>query len=532
MSKPTAAESLEALQEICGFEIYGMGGCRRSHGSIHYHKADKDSETEVFASGKRDLRHPDLPMTPDTIVDVASITKLFTAAALMKLWDMELIEKEAAEMQVPVAEFYAPDFPDGIDTAISHFMPRLKERFPECLEFFESVEGRDHYDKINLRDLLNHTHGLGIVDGSKLDMISSKDPMTLSEVINATKLREGDVYGVYRYSNFGADFAAMIIETITGKEFDESMKDLVLVPYGLSHTYTQSDIKTLHEDESANLAKSSVIVGVTGKDCDPNEECLGAFEVLDREELHDASFMELGISHRVVTRASSNFNTTTDDLAKFARLFMGSEMFENKEVKDAVADRTKEVKYGEGDKFSCHLSSMIFSERPNYMAHGGYNGIFHSNLSYNVETGEVDISSSVLENVTNVIAVSLLREVFSVEECRVLKDFMESSFKDLSMIPREEKEEKFSEFLAENPELAEIFENLVGIKQDLSRYPIEDLMLEENKDRIWSELRESVLERKSVSFEAEAAAVVSPSPSPSEAAAVAAIGPSLDHARS
>ena len=65
----------------------------------------------------------------DTIIGIGSITKQFTAATLLKLWDNEI------ELNQGII-----NFPKGIDTNIYHYMERLESRFPACDEIFQKIK--------------------------------------------------------------------------------------------------------------------------------------------------------------------------------------------------------------------------------------------------------------------------------------------------------------------------------------------------------------------------------------------------------
>lgn len=475
MSRPvseklSSEDLLKCLNDIADLQICARGQCGRSIGSLSCHQVG-DSEPKIEASGQRDLRHPDLPMTEDTIIDVASITKLFTTAALMKLWDKEL---KAGEVK---------NFPDGIDTKIEFFMEGLKNKFGEkCADFFSRVEGDADYHKITLRDLLNHTHGLGKVDSSKLPSLSlDKEPLELDQIIAATKKVSEDRHGAYRYSNFGTDFAAMIIEVITDNKFEDVMKDVVLRPYHLDHTYTQGDVKMLHSDAAMPVARGCIVEGIPGGE---NKSHIDAFDILTRpDELQKLSLTELHLDCKVVTRASSNFKTTMKDLAKFGRLFLGAEMFESEEIKTEMSDGSKAAIVGGGT--TCHLAALKFKiGEKDVLAHGGYNSMFRSNLQYDPATKEVEITASPLENVTNVISLSVLREVSSLEDRICLKEFMDESFKKMFSATKEEKPAMLEEMMKANPKAGEMLHRLTQIQKEVFSIPIEDLMKEENREKI------------------------------------------------
>jgi CubicO group peptidase (beta-lactamase class C family) len=210
-------------------------------GRVDYTQVGEEAPT-ITTSGSRDFHHPEKPMTEDTIVGIASMTKSFTSATLLKLWDLELSSADAEP------KF----FPDGIDTHISHFMDGLKEKFPRCREVFEQIEKEADYEKITLRDLMNHTHGLGFNDWNKLVtsfiMKGDQKPLELDDAINMRKKCEEANYGTYYYGNFGYDYLGAIIEVVASEKgvaesFDGAVTKLILEPNGLNHTYPQSKIK-------------------------------------------------------------------------------------------------------------------------------------------------------------------------------------------------------------------------------------------------------------------------------------------------
>lgn len=476
-------KSLQSFDKIVGWR-----GCRRNVGGVRYNLAENFSNPELSAFGKRDLRQSELEMTSETIVDIASISKQHTSALLMKLWDDEL-SGNALNASIK-------NFPQGIDTPINHFMDSLKARFTECQKFFAKVEEETSYQnqQITLRDLLNHTHGLGKVDDElltaelnaelrKIDpnaqditldqhMASSKDPMRLDNVINATKKNsELDQHGMYRYSNFGTDFTAMIIETVLNKEFDQALKDELLTPCGLNNTHPQSEVKTLHQSDY-DIARGCVIVGVKV----PGRDHLNALEILDYPSKLKLDSTELPLDCRVVTVASSNFKTTMSDLANFACLYMGGEMFVNQEVKNAISDRSRAAK--SENIASCHLGIHGEEGYP-YVGHTGYNGMFESTLLYNPSNGAINANGSVLENVTNAYSMYVFRQSFSRDECQQLKSFLETLQKQIKPTWNSKPEERLQTLEEEakrNPIGAALFQHLLEIEKDVMSYPITSLM--------------------------------------------------------
>jgi CubicO group peptidase (beta-lactamase class C family) len=138
----------------------------------------------VQSSGNIDFTDDSPAMTESTISGIGSITKQFTAATLIKLWDEDLTKSQAFGAEVSAI------FPEGIDTKFANFMPALRERFPQSSKQFDRIEGDPSYPKVTLRDLLSHTHGLGGRNDNesyKLLRATGERPLELHEIINITE---------------------------------------------------------------------------------------------------------------------------------------------------------------------------------------------------------------------------------------------------------------------------------------------------------------------------------------------------------
>ena len=84
-----------------------------------------DESVEVRSSlirGTKSPYHGSEPIDEDTTIAVGSVTKMFTSASLLKLWDQELTAKKSGGL----ADGQTENFPDGIDTRLSHFTTGLK----------------------------------------------------------------------------------------------------------------------------------------------------------------------------------------------------------------------------------------------------------------------------------------------------------------------------------------------------------------------------------------------------------------------
>jgi D-alanyl-D-alanine carboxypeptidase len=159
-------------------------------------------------------------MDPDRVFRIASNTKTFTAAGIMLLRDDRRL------------------LPGGIDVPIRNYVPEL--HIP-----------RD--DVITARMLLGHTSGMADHenDPTPFQELSAKDrfrvwrPEELVPCAIEYQLAHPEIFNYepgtkYRYSNTGYVVLAMIMERVTGKSYHDYITSRILVPLGLTHTYTAS----------------------------------------------------------------------------------------------------------------------------------------------------------------------------------------------------------------------------------------------------------------------------------------------------
>jgi CubicO group peptidase (beta-lactamase class C family) len=149
-------------------------------------------------------RDTQTPVTLNTIFSVQSMSKLFTATAVMRA-----VQEGKVDLDVPITT-YLPDF-----TVKSAF-----EQHPER--------------KITLRMLLSHT--AGFTHEAPVGNNYELDPGTFEEHIKSiedTWLRYPVGTG-YAYSNLGIDLAGYILEKVYERPFAQVMNDEVLGPVGMS----------------------------------------------------------------------------------------------------------------------------------------------------------------------------------------------------------------------------------------------------------------------------------------------------------
>jgi CubicO group peptidase (beta-lactamase class C family) len=135
------------------------------------------------------------PYTTETLFDVASISKQFTAAAILKL-EME----GRLKVEDPLGKFFPEAPPDKA--------------------------------AITLHQLLTHTSGLRDTFGDEYEAITRKE---LLRRVFASRLlaRPGRRY---RYSNAGYSVLAAVVEVAAGKGYGDYLRERLFAPAGMRHT--------------------------------------------------------------------------------------------------------------------------------------------------------------------------------------------------------------------------------------------------------------------------------------------------------
>jgi N-acyl-D-amino-acid deacylase len=169
-------------------------------------------------------RHNRVPVTPDSRFRIASVSKPFTAVAIMRL-----VEAKRLKLDDPVMSILE-------------------------LEPFGEREVDEKFRRVTIRHLLQHRGGW--------DRKASFDPMFRSHVIAAEAQNPGpaapqDVIrymagrGIdwppgkfYAYSNFGYCLLGRVIEKITGETYDHYMQRHVLRPLGIERMQLGASLRS------------------------------------------------------------------------------------------------------------------------------------------------------------------------------------------------------------------------------------------------------------------------------------------------
>jgi CubicO group peptidase (beta-lactamase class C family) len=146
-----------------------------------------------------------LPVTPETLFRIGSITKSLTGTAIMRL-------VEAGKLD--------------LDTPIKTYIDWFRLSDPEATE------------QVTLRMLLSHTSGLP-TDGTNGQYFGQRDPHGLEKSVRE-EIPEYALIAphnrVMSYSNPGISLAGYVAEVVSGKPYAELMQDLVFEPLKMQRT--------------------------------------------------------------------------------------------------------------------------------------------------------------------------------------------------------------------------------------------------------------------------------------------------------
>ncbi len=167
-----------------------------------------------------------VPMTKDTPVYLASVTKLYIATAIMKLY-----EQGSLHLEDPMSKYLPNDLIKGLNV----------------------YQGKDYSDEITIEQLLSHTSGIPDYYDEK-----GKDGKTLFEIFKENQQRQWSVEDQIArvkndlisrskpgekafYSDTNYQLLGKLIEAVTGKPLQTVLNEFLFVPLNLRHTWLVSD---------------------------------------------------------------------------------------------------------------------------------------------------------------------------------------------------------------------------------------------------------------------------------------------------
>lgn len=168
-----------------------------------------------------------MPIQPETPIHLASISKTFTAMAVLKLWESDQIDLAA-----PVTT-YIPSFPYKeitIEQLLSH-----RSGLPDYAHFLESKQ----YKAVRYKTRRGRwAKKLVLIKNSKpfrQGLYNNQD--VLDFLVQRKPSPQFSPNRLFRYCNTNYVVLALIIEKIVGKDFPSYMNETVFKPLGMQHTY-------------------------------------------------------------------------------------------------------------------------------------------------------------------------------------------------------------------------------------------------------------------------------------------------------
>lgn len=194
-----AAPALEETAQAAAQAALTAGGAQ----SIQY-ALWQDGEIILTGHAGNYSRTENRALTDDILYGVGSVSKTYTAAAVLKL-----VDEGKVELDAPVTA-YLPDF--------------------------TMADGR--YTDITVRMLLNHSSGLPgstIANGFLLNDPDTLAADTLLEELSSQTLK-ADPGAFSVYCNDGFTLAEPVVEAVSGMDFDDYVRQAILEPAGLEDT--------------------------------------------------------------------------------------------------------------------------------------------------------------------------------------------------------------------------------------------------------------------------------------------------------
>lgn len=159
-------------------------------------------DVSLFAAGLTN-KNTGVEVTDDTLFQIGSITKVWTATLVMMLVDEGVLD---------------------LDEPVVTYLPEFKVADAEVTK------------RVTLRDLLSHRSGIGgdhILETGRGDDTLERYLETCADIG-----QEHDLGATMSYCNTGYSVAGRVLEKVTGKTWDVLLRERLITPLGLTHTNT------------------------------------------------------------------------------------------------------------------------------------------------------------------------------------------------------------------------------------------------------------------------------------------------------
>ncbi|NNH71293.1 serine hydrolase [Nocardia uniformis] len=148
--------------------------------------------------------------TVDSLFQIGSITKVWTATVIMRLVDQGKLD---------------------LDAPLIEMLPELRLSDPDTTK------------RITMRHLLTHTSG---IDGDVFTDTGRGDDCLERYVPELADVMCEPIEAIWSYCNSGYSLAGRVIEVLTGLTWDAAMREMLFTPLGLEYTVTLPEEALLH----------------------------------------------------------------------------------------------------------------------------------------------------------------------------------------------------------------------------------------------------------------------------------------------
>lgn len=200
---------------------YGVPGAQL--GILRALEGEADDQV-VCSTGSLNLSiETGAPVSAASLFQIGSITKVYTATAIMRLVDDGKLDLET----------------------------RLTDAIPEL-----RLASDEHAEGVTIRHLLTHTSG---IDGDVFtDTGRGDDCLERYAELLETAAVNHPLGSTWSYCNSGYSLLGLIIERVTGMTWDSAMAELVFRPLGLAHTVTLAEEALLHATAVGHVEANGV----------------------------------------------------------------------------------------------------------------------------------------------------------------------------------------------------------------------------------------------------------------------------------
>jgi CubicO group peptidase (beta-lactamase class C family) len=209
--------------------------------------AHRGKVVSVEAVGFQDVERK-LPMKPDTIFRIASMTKPVTAVGILMLED---------------------DGKLSIDDPVEKHLPEFRGQRLVKSKTADEIVLVKAPRPITLRDLLTHTSGLPSSPPPGLAELYGRRHRTLAEAVLAFSQQPLDFEPgtKWSYCNAGIDTLGRVIEVVSGRSYEQFLQERLFDPLGMRDTcfYPTADqrarLTPVYKPDGGKVAKAESFLG-------------------------------------------------------------------------------------------------------------------------------------------------------------------------------------------------------------------------------------------------------------------------------